>query len=233
MTKTINRGRCMKDAIVDKGCYVALAAFGLLLMWVLPKTNTVTSVIAVFCFTPLVFVSLWHFASAIGNRPWSLDAKINDDASKLVRDNVVAVMVFIVVAGVAIKIAGNEISALFNKMDGALGSLIVLYPWLGLIRAILATHWTKKSVEKNAAPVVGAVEVDAWASTSHESVLVDGLEGCYNTAAGDDGGRSSERRTSAAEEFSVNSARDRWLLAAGVVIGVLSRRLIARRLRRN
>ena len=118
-------------------------------------------------------------------------------------------------------------------MDGALGSLIVLYPWLGLIRAILATHWTKKSVEKNAAPVVGAVEVDAWASTSHESVLVDGLDGCYNTAAGDDGGRSSERRTSAAEEFSVNSARDRWLLAAGVVIGVLSRRLIARRLRRN
>jgi len=223
----------MKDAIVDNGCYVALAALGLLLMWGLPKTNTVTSVSAVFCFTPLVVVSLWHFASAIGNRPWSLDAKINDDASKLVRDNVVAVMVLIVVVGVAIKIAGNEIGALFNEMDGALGSLIVLYPWLGLIRAILATHWTKKSVEKNAAPVVGAVEVDAWASTSHESVLVDGLEGCYHTAAGDDGGRSSERCTSAAEEFSVNSARVPRLLAAGVVIGVLSRRLIARRLCRN
>ena len=74
-----------------------------------------------------------------------------------------------------------------------------------------------------------AVDTGARPAVSHESVLVDGLEGCYNTAAGDDGGR----RTSAAEEFSVNSARDRWLLAAGVVIGVLSRRLIARRLRRN
>ena len=81
--------------------------------------------------------------------------------------------------------------------------------------------------------VADAVDMGARPAVSHESVLVDGLEGCYNTAAGDDGGRSSERRTSAAEEFSVNSARDRRLMVAGVVIGVLSRRLIARRLRRN
>ena len=85
----------MKDAIVDKGRYVALVALGLLLVWSLSNMNAVTSVIAMFCFTLLVVVSLWHFASAIGNRPWSLDAKINDDASKLVRDSVVAVAVFI------------------------------------------------------------------------------------------------------------------------------------------
>jgi hypothetical protein len=197
------------------------------------STTSFTLVHVVGVFGPSFVVSLLQLVCAYREQPCPFDAKVNEEASRLIRDNVVAAVILLFLVGAAIQAFGEGIDGLLGKQDSTLRALIVLYPWLGLIRAMLATHWTKKSVEKNAAPVVGAVEVDAWASTSHESVLVDGLEGCYNTAAGDDGGRSSERRTSAAEEFSVNSARDRRLMVAGVVIGVLSRRLIARRLRRN
>lgn len=233
MTETTDwRGR-LRNAVRSKWGHVAWSLIGLPMACLIASTTSFTLVHVVGVFGPSFVVSLLQLVCAYREQPCPFDAKVNEEASRLIRDNVVAAVILLFLVGAAIQAFGEGIDGLLAKQDSTLRALIVLYPWLGLIRAMLATHWTKKSVEKNAAPVVGAVEVDAWASTSHESVLVDGLEGCYNTAAGDDGGRSSERRTSAAEEFSVNSARDRRLMVAGVVIGVLSRRLIARRLRRN
>lgn len=96
-------------------------------------------------FGPLFIGAVWKMVSMTkGGWRGSLAKEENKDADKLVNENVFAPLVLVVLIAVAQMIFGeNVLDSLVQKANGALVGLLVVYPWLGLIRAVFATHWSK------------------------------------------------------------------------------------------
>ena len=99
-------------------------------------------------FGPSFVVSLLQLVCAYREQPCPFDAKVNEEASRLIRDNVVAAVILLFLVGAAIQAFGEGIDGLLGKQDSTLRALIVLNPWRGLICATLATHRTKKDAKK-------------------------------------------------------------------------------------
>lgn len=104
-------------------------------------------------FSPLAVAGIWGLIGTWFRPAWSLDRKVNADARKHVRDNVIAGVVLLAGLIVPAMMLGNEvIEELIDKMSTTFLGLFVVYPWLGLVRAVLATHWTRGAIERANAP---------------------------------------------------------------------------------
>ena len=114
---------------------------------------------------------------------------------------------------------------------GLLG-LILVYTWLGIVRALLAM-WEKVSGDADAESRVGAGQAHGCASVTCEPVLTNGSDGGGAATASQDGGQSGETRTSIAAQVDNKNGRDWQILAIGAAIGVLASDVVVRCLRRN
>ena len=148
MTETTDwRGR-LRNAVRSKWGHVAWSLIGLPMACLIASTTSFTLVHVVGVFGPSFVVSLLQLVCAYREQPCPFDAKVNEEASRLIRDNVVAAVILLFMVGAAIQAFGEGIDGLLGKQDSTLRALIVLYPWRGLICATLATHRTKKDAKK-------------------------------------------------------------------------------------
>ena len=182
---------------------------------------------------PYIIVSVWQIASAFSEAAWSLDAEINEGARKIVRDNVTAIILIFLVGLAKKGIPDEDFKLAMEKTKSVLLGLVLVYTWLGIVRAVLATRWKKVGGDADAESRVGAGEVHGGASASCEPALVGGSGGCGAAAVGPDGGQSGEGRTSVVAQVDNKNGRGWLMLATGVVIGVLANGVVVRRLRRN
>ena len=177
-------------------------------------------------------VPLWHLLGALGDWPWSLDAEVNRAARESVRNDVTAVQVLAwilcIVAGLIPAVKEVVIAS------GFLLGLMGPGPWVGLFRAIFATHWTKKSAEKAGAPVVNAADTSApAAATNPVPVAACGSKGNSDVTVMAERSRAGEEGADAAKRLLVKNAQERRSLPTAVVIGAVSCALIVRYLRRR
>lgn len=185
---------------------------------------------------PYIIVSVWQIASAFSEAAWSLDAEINEGARKIVRDNVTAIILLIFLVGLAKKgIHDEDFKLAMEKTKSVLLGLVLVYTWLGVVRAVLATRWKKVGGDADAESRVGAGQTHGCTSVTCEPALTNGSDGGGVAAAvaSQGGGQSGEVRTSVAEQVDNKNGRGWQMLATGVVIGVLANGVVVRRLRRN
>lgn len=129
--------------------YGVLGIFAALLVIVPPSMTSgdkdgISWTEAIAYFGPIVVVSAWKVFGTVRDAAWKLDAPANKDVNKLARENVSAPLLFVLLLGLLVEVFHNpQLTELVQKTNGTLVSLIVLYPWLGLVRAVLATTWKK------------------------------------------------------------------------------------------
>lgn len=159
---------------------------------------------------------------------------MNEDARKILRDNVIAIIFFIFLVGVAGRYVPDvALNNAVGQMRSGLLALILAYTWLGIVRAVLATHWTKGVSNNDFESVVDVGETGVCASARCESAVVGSVEGA-GAAASDLGGvQAREGQVIAAVQVGNKDRRGWRMLAAGVAIGVLASDVVVRRLRRN
>jgi hypothetical protein len=216
--------------------YLAMGVFTLILMVSNRATEGWSWGLLVAIYLPYVIVSLWHLVGACGEFAWSLDAEINEGARKILRDNVTAIIFLIFLFGLARRyIPVGDFKLVMEKTKSVLLGLALVYTWLGVIRAVLATCWKKVGGDADAESRVGAGQAHGCASVTCEPALRNGSDGggVAAAAASQGGGQSGEVRTSVAEQVDDKNGRGWQMLAIGVVIGVLANGVVVRRLRRN
>lgn len=229
-----NAARRLWDAAGRKLPYLFMGALALTLMVLNHFIQGWSWRLATTVYLPYVIVSLWHFISAFGEGFWSLDAKVNEDASKILRDNVSSMMPFIIlIAFAGLGGPDAEFRDVMKQMRGGVSALLLVYTWLGVVRAVLATRWVKRGNDEDIESVIGVGEAGVCASTSCEPALVVGSGGHGAAVVSLDGGQSDEGRTSAAAQGGNKDVRDWRMLATGVAIGVLASDFVVWRLRRN
>lgn len=235
MTKKIDRRGRLNRAIRSKWGYICgtlLVSLPVIAFTALSVLPVVFKVGVIIVHVPYFVVSLWHLLGALGDWPWSLDLEVNRGARERVRDDVTAAQVL---AWILCIVAGFS-SAVTEVVIGS-GLLLGLMgpgPWLGLFRAIFATHWTKKSAEKAGAPVVNAADASApAAATNPVPVAACGSEGHSDVIVMAERSRADEEGAGAAKRLLVKNAQERRSLPTAVVIGAVSCVLIVRYLRRR
>ena len=225
---------CLRNVLRRKWMYLIMGVFALLCMVSNRATEGWSWRILVAIYLPYVIVSLWHLAGAFGEVAWSLDAGINEDARKILRDNVTAIMPFIILVGLARQgLPDAAFKEAEERVRSGLLGLFLVYTWLGIVRAVLATRWKKVSGGADAEFRVGAGQAHGCASVTCEPVLTNGSDGGGAATASQDGGQSGETRTSIAAQVDNNNGRDWQILAIGAAIGVLASDVVVRCLRRN
>lgn len=228
--------RCLWNVLLKKRMYLAMGVFTLILMVSNRATEGWSWGLLVAIYLPYVIVSLWHLVGACGEFAWSLDAEINEGARKILRDNVTAIIFLIFLSGLARRyIPVGDFKLVMEKTKSVLLGLALVYTWLGVIRAVLATCWKKVGGDADAESRVGAGQAHGCASVTCEPALRNGSDGggVAAAAASQGGGQSGEVRTSVAEQVDDKNGRGWQMLAIGVVIGVLANGVVVRRLRRN
>ena len=184
---------------------------------------------------PYIIASTWQIASAFGEGFGSLDAKVNRGASKILRDDVTAIFPFIVlITFLEASVPDPKFKEAMAQVHPGLLGLILVYTWLGIVRALLA-RWEKGSGDADAESRVGAGQAHGCASVTCEPALTNGSDGggAAAAAASQDGGQSGDARTSVAEQVDDKNGRGWLMLATGVAIGVLANGVVVRRFRRN
>lgn len=227
---------CLRNAVRRKWPYLFMGVLALILMASNRATEGWSWRLLVVIYFPYVIVSLWHFSGAFGEVSWSLDAEVNEDARKILRDNVTAIMFFIFLVGVVGRYVPDVVlNNAVAQMRSGLLALILAYTWLGIVRAVLATRWKKVSGDVDAESRVGAGQAHGCASVTCEPALTNGSDGggAAAAAASQDGGQSGDARTSVAEQVDDKNGRGWLMLATGVAIGVLANGVVVRRFHRN
>ncbi|CED91309.1 hypothetical protein [Actinomyces succiniciruminis] len=128
--------------------YCALAVFGALAASRIDgpepgESGYLTGLEAFVFYVPLLAASLWMV--------FAEDVSQNSDSKKILRDNVFApwMLVTLLVLGIWLGIDGMD--QLIDTLDGAFLSLVLLYTWLGLIRAV-GSRLTERISEGRDAP---------------------------------------------------------------------------------
>lgn len=228
--------RCLWNVFCKKWMYLIMGVFTLILMVSNRATEGWSWGLLVTIYLPYVIVSLWHLVGACGEFAWSLDAEINEGARKILRDNVTAIIFLIFLVGLATRyIPDGDFKLVMEKTKSVQLGLAVVYTWLGVIRAALATRWKKVSGDADAESRVGAGQAHGYASITCEPALTNGSDGGGAAAAvaSQDGGQSGDARTSVAERVDDKNGRGWLMLATGVAIGVLANGVVVRRFHRN
>ena len=234
MTKTTDRRDRLNRAIRSKWGYICGFLMSLLVIafTALSDLSVVFKVGVILIHVPYFVVPLWHLLGALGDWPWSLDAEVNRAARESVRDDVAAAQVL---AGMLCIVAG--FSSAVKEVVIASGLLLGLMgpgPWLGLFRAIFATHWTKKSAEKAGAPIVNAADASTPApATTPVPVAACRSEDHSDVTVMAERSRAGEEGADAAKQLLVKNAQKQQSLPTAVVIGTVSCVLIVRYLRRR
>lgn len=229
-----NLSHCLRNALVRKWSYLILGLLTLIMMASNHATEGWSWRLLMVIYLPYVIASLWHFFSAFGEVSWSLDAEVNEDARKILRDNVIAIILFIFLVGVAGRYVPDvALNNAVGQMRSGLLALILAYTWLGIVRAVLATHWTKGVSNNDFESVVDVGETGVCASARCESAVVGSVEGAGAAAPDLDGVQAREGQVIAAVQVGNKDRRDWRMLATGVAIGVLASDVVVRRLRRN
>ena len=107
-------------------------------------------------FGPAVIASVWKVSGNCRRSVWSLDAPESEGANRIVRENVTAPMILFLVL-VAACVVNTQIMELVEKLDRPLLALMTLYPWLGLIRAVLTLVSTRTAMRSEGRRDVAAV----------------------------------------------------------------------------
>lgn len=234
MTKTTNRRDRLNRAIRSKRGHFVWLFLGLLMVWLMVPLAGFTSVQMVGVFGPSFIVSLLQIFCAYPKRRCPFDLKVNEEASSLVRDHIVAPVILLVLVGTTTWAFGEGLDGLLGEQDSTLRGLVVIYPWFGLIRATLAVCQTKKSAEKAGAPVVNAADASTLAAaTTPVPVAAFGSEGHSHVIVMAERSRAGEEGADAAKRLLTDSAQERRSLPTAVVIGAVSCVLIVRYLRRR
>ena len=234
MTKTTDRRDRLNRAIRSKWGYICGFLMSLLVIafTALSDLSVVFKVGVILIHVPYFVVPLWHLLGALGDWPWSLDAEVNRAARESVRNDVTAVHVLVwilcIVAGLIPAVKEVVIAS------GFLLGLMGPGPWVGLFRAIFATHWTKKSAEKAGAPVVNAADTStSAAATNPVPVAACGSEDHSDVTVMAERSRAGEEGADAAKRLLVKNAQEQRSLPTAVVIGAVSCVLVVRYLRRR
>lgn len=227
--------RCLWSVLRKKWMYLAMGVFALILMVSNRATEGWSWRLSAAIYFPYVIVSLWHLFGAFGEFAWSLDAEINEGARKILRNDVTAIMLLIILVGLARQyIPDGDFKEAEKQVRSGLLGLFLVYTWLGIVRALLAV-WEKVGGDADAESRVGASQAHGCASVTCEPALTNGSDGGGSAAAAasQDGGQSGEARTSVAEQVDDKNGRGWLMLATGVAIGVLANGVVVRRLHRN
>lgn len=225
---------CLRNVLRRKWPYLFMGVFALIFMASNRATEGWSWQLLVVIYFPYVIVSLWHFSGAFGEVSWSLDAEVNEDARKILRDNVTAIIFFIFLVGVVGRYVPDvALNNAVGQMRSGLLALILAYTWLGIVRAVLATRWRKGGGNNDVESMVDVGEARVRASARCEPAVVSGVEGAGAAAPDLDGVQAREGQVIAAVQVDNKDRRGWRMLAAGVAIGVLASDVVVRRLRRN
>ena len=234
MVMFCNSSCCLRNALRRQWPYLFKGVLALILMASNRATEGWSWQLLVVIYFPYVIVSLWHFSGAFGEVSWSLDAEVNEGARKILRDNVIAIIPLIILVGVAGRYVPDEtFKNVMEKMRSGLLGLFLVYTWLGVVRAVLATRWRKGGGDNDVESVVDVGEASVCASARGEPALGDSAEGSGVAAASLDSVQSGAGWASVAVQVGNKDRRGWRMLAAGVAIGVLASDVVVRHLRRN
>ena len=234
MTKTTDQRGRLNRAIRSKRGHFVWLSVGLLMVPLIVSLTKLTLFQMVGVFGPSFIVSLLQIFCAYSKRPCLFDLKVNEEARKFVSDHIVAPMILLFLVGGATLVCSEGMNKLLGGQEGTLQGLIVVYPWLALIRAALAVLQTKKSAEKAGAPVVNAADTSApAAATNPVPVAACGSEGNSDVIVMAERSRAGEEGADAAKRLLVKNAQEQRSLPTAVVIGAVSCVLVVRYLRRR